>query len=106
MSEGNESIWWVYLLDCKSGRIYTGVSPDVTKRVEKHLFGKGALFTKINRPEQLLAAKPFPSKHEALKVEKQIKKMPAQGKRILASVWDQELKQRGIKLPSLQQVFN
>lgn len=106
MNEIKESIWWVYLLECNNGRIYTGVSPDVTKRIEKHVFGKGALFTKINKPQQLLTAKPFPSKHEALKVEKQIKKMPAQGKRILASVWDKELTQQGIKLPLLQQVFN
>ena len=41
-----------------------------------------------------------------LKVEKQIKKMPAQGKRILASVWDSEREQLGLELPDLQQVLN
>ena len=82
--------WWVYLLECNNGRIYTGVSPDVEQRVEKHRFGKGALFTKINQPEKLIASKAFVSKGEAIKVEKQIKKMPAAGKRILASVWNEE----------------
>lgn len=108
MSDTNSSgtIWWVYLLECTSGRIYTGVSPDVVKRVEKHVFGKGALFTRLNKPQRLLTAKPFPSKHEALKVEKQIKKMPAQGKRILASVWDSEREQLGLELPDLQQALN
>ena len=64
MSDTNSSgtIWWVYLLECTSGRIYTGVSPDVVKRVEKHMFGKGALFTRLNKPQRLLTAKPFPSK--------------------------------------------
>lgn len=87
MSNANssETIWWVYLLECTSGRIYTGVSPDVVKRVEKHVFGKGALFTRLNKPQRLLTAKPFPSKHEALKVEKQIKKGYLQTKVVIPS---------------------
>lgn len=89
-------------MECASGRIYTGVSPNVSKRVEKHAFGKGALFTKINKPQRLLTAKPFPSKHEALKVEKQVKKMPAQGKRVLAMVWANE---SNGDLPNLDHLF-
>lgn len=98
----SDDIWWVYLLECTSGRIYTGVSPNILKRVEQHTFGKGALFTKINKPQRLLTAKPFPSKHEALKVEKQVKKMPAQGKRILATVWANE---SNGDLPNLDHLF-
>lgn len=98
----SDEIWWVYLLECASGRIYTGVSPNVSKRVEKHTFGKGALFTKINKPQRLLTAKPFPSKREALKVEKQVKKMPAQGKRVLATVWANE---SNGDLPNLDHLF-
>lgn len=89
MNDANSSgtIWWVYLLECKSGRIYTGVSPNVEKRVSKHCMGKGALFTKINAPERLIGQKAFSSKREAIQVEKQIKKMPASGKRLLALIW-------------------
>ena len=89
MSETNSSgtIWWVYLLECKSGRIYTGVSPNVENRVNKHYMGKGALFTKINAPERLIGQKAFSCKREALQVEKQVKKMPASGKRLLAHIW-------------------
>ncbi|MFN3709519.1 MAG: GIY-YIG nuclease family protein [Alishewanella aestuarii] len=79
--------WYVYLLECSNKRIYTGVSPDVDARIRKHQFGKGALFTKINKPERLLAQKAFSSKREALQVEQQIKKMPAEGKRLLADLW-------------------
>ena len=81
------TVWWVYLLECKSGRIYTGVSPNVENRVNKHYMGKGALFTKINPPERLIGQKAFSSKREALQVEKQVKKMPASGKRVLAQIW-------------------
>jgi predicted GIY-YIG superfamily endonuclease len=84
--------WFVYLLECQSKRIYTGVSPDVANRLNAHTAGKGALFTKINRPERLLAFKQFATKREALQVEKQVKKMPASGKRILASLWLKEQK--------------
>lgn len=86
----DEQVWYVYLLECKNKRIYTGVSPNVSNRIQNHIIGKGALFTKINQPEFLLAQKSFNSKREALQVERQIKKMPAQGKRILASLWNSE----------------
>ncbi|SMG62582.1 [weak similarity to] endonuclease [methanotrophic bacterial endosymbiont of Bathymodiolus sp.] len=82
--------WYVYLLECKSKRIYSGVTPDLDKRLQAHAKGKGALFTKINAPEKLLAAKAFPSQRQALQIERQIKKMPAQSKRILADVWSRE----------------
>lgn len=84
MSEGQ---WFVYLLLCESGRIYTGVTPVLDRRIGAHVKGRGALFTKLNRPAKLLAAKPFPSHSEALKVEKQVKQARAGAKRVLANVW-------------------
>jgi predicted GIY-YIG superfamily endonuclease len=79
--------WFVYLLECTSGRIYTGVTPAVDRRIAMHIKGRGALFTKINRPTRLLAAKPFTSRHEAMKVEKQVKTAGAAEKRTLAAIW-------------------
>lgn len=84
MSEGQ---WFVYLLLCESGRIYTGVTPVLDRRIAAHAKGRGALFTKLNRPAKLLAAKPFPSHSEALKVEKQVKQARAGDKRVLADIW-------------------
>lgn len=89
----DEQVWYVYMLECKNKRIYTGVSPNVDNRVHKHTIGKGALFTKINQPERLLAQKAFTSKREAMQIERQIKKMPAEGKRILASLWNKPVSQ-------------
>lgn len=82
-----EAIWYVYLLECATGRIYTGVSPRPVERITTHQKGRGALFTRINQPQRLLAAKPFPGKRQALQVEAQIKRMPAAGKRHLARLW-------------------
>ncbi len=82
--------WYVYLLSCKSNRIYTGVTPDLTRRFDTHLLGKGALFTRINMPEELLAAKPYASKREAMRMEHQIKRLSRAQKQYLAERWSQE----------------
>jgi putative endonuclease len=85
-----EAIWYVYLLECATGRIYTGVSPRPAVRIATHRKGRGALFTRINQPQRLLAVKPFQGKRQALQVEAQIKRMPASGKRHLAKLWSGE----------------
>ena len=86
----SDTPWFVYLLECTSGRIYTGVSPHLDRRIAAHRRGKGALFTKINKPIRVLAAKPFPSKHEALVAERQIKPVRAAAKRVLAATWNKQ----------------
>lgn len=87
MSDG---VWYVYLLQCTGGRIYTGVTPRLDRRMSAHARGKGAKFTKINRPERLLGAKPYQDKRTAMQVEAQIKRMPAAGKRVLAGQWSEQ----------------
>lgn len=82
--------WFVYLLRCRGGRIYAGVTPDLPARLRKHRSGTGAAFTRINPPEALLAAKLFPSKVSALAVEYQVKQLSAPQKRGLASTWSEE----------------
>jgi putative endonuclease len=67
--------WFVYLLECRGGRIYTGVSPDFGRRISDHRAGKGAAFTRINPPERLLAVKQFSDKREAMRVEAQVKRL-------------------------------
>lgn len=65
--------WWVYMLICRDGRIYTGVSNDVVARYLTHLRGKGATFTRLNPPERLIAAAPIGTKAEAMKGEYALK---------------------------------
>lgn len=81
--------WYVYLLQTENNKIYTGISPNVNTRIEKHANGKGALFTKLNKPLKVLAYKAFPSKREAAMVEAQIKKIPKQSKLALIHIWNQ-----------------
>lgn len=87
MSDGE---WLVYLLECKGGRIYTGVTPALEGRMKAHASGNGARFTQWNTPERLMAICPQPSQRDALKLEAQVKRMPAKGKRLLAGIWLQQ----------------
>lgn len=85
-----EPAWYVYLLECQGARIYTGVTPNLDRRITTHRIGRGALFTRINQPQRLLAAKPFSSQRAARLIEAQVKRMPAAGKRLLARLWSEQ----------------
>lgn len=82
--------WFVYLVECRTRRIYTGVTPDLVNRMNAHRRRRGAAFTRINPPERLLAAKPFENRSEAQQVEAQVKRLPAAHKRFLAAEWSKE----------------
>ena len=83
--------WFVYLLECRNGRIYTGVSPDYERRIAAHRAGKGAAFTRINPPQRLLAVKAFGDKREAMRVEAQVKRLRRPQKLQLAQEWSESV---------------
>ena len=64
---------FVYILLTKSDTLYCGYTDDVEKRFNAHLEGRGAKYTRANKPVKLLWQKEFPSKNEALKEEYRIK---------------------------------
>jgi len=66
-------MWYVYILECKNGVLYTGVTNDVNRRIENHRQGKGGQFTKRAGVNKLLFKEKFNSKTEATKRESQIK---------------------------------
>jgi putative endonuclease len=67
--------WWLYLLMCRDGRTYVGITTDVAARFAAHSSGKGAKFTRSNPPVRLLGTQAFASKSEALKAEAALKKL-------------------------------
>lgn len=76
--------WFVYLIECEDGSLYTGVAVDVQKRYAQHASGKGARYTRSHPPRRLLAHFPHPDRSSALKAEYAIKQLPAAAKRALA----------------------
>ena len=81
----DEKTWYVYLLECKDGSIYTGVAIDVAARFAVHCAGKGARYTRAHPPLKILASLACEDQAGALRAEMRIKKMRATAKRIYAN---------------------
>lgn len=75
-----ESIWHLYILRCKDGSLYTGITTDVEKRFEAHRAGKGAKYTRGRCPLELVYREICADHSCALKRELEIKAMPRQQK--------------------------
>ncbi len=75
--------WYVYLIECEDGSLYTGIAVDVDKRFAQHAAGKGARYTRSHPPRRLLACFAHPDRSSALKAEYAIKKLTAAEKRAL-----------------------
>lgn len=76
-------IWYVYILKCSDGSLYTGITNNLEKRIETHNSGKGAKYTRGRTPVTLLASWIFETKSEALKEELRIKKLSRTSKEVL-----------------------
>ena len=81
------TVWYLYLIQCKNGRLYTGITPNLGARFEAHCVGKGALFTRLNPPQRMLAAQPFEGRSAASRAEIQMKGLTPSQKRFVASRW-------------------
>ena len=65
--------YYVYILLTEKNTYYCGYTDDVEKRYQAHLEGKGAKYTRANKPIKILWQKEFETKSEALKEEYRIK---------------------------------
>ena len=75
--------WFVYLIECEDGSIYTGIAIDVDARYAAHKSGKGARYTRSHPPRRLLAAIEYPNRSAASMAECQIKRLSPRDKREL-----------------------
>ncbi|MDG1097436.1 MAG: GIY-YIG nuclease family protein [Methylophilaceae bacterium] len=75
--------WFLYLIECQDGSIYTGITVDVDKRYAAHKAGKGAKYMRSHPPKRLLKVFEFANRSEASKAECKIKKLPANQKRAI-----------------------
>jgi putative endonuclease len=77
--------WFLYLLECVDGSVYTGIAVDVHKRYAQHASGKGARYTRARPPRRLLAAQAFPDRSAASKAEYAVKQLKPAEKRALCA---------------------
>ena len=68
--------WKLYIIQTKSGKLYTGITTDLKRRFDEHKSNKkGASFFNFSEPEFILYEEDHPSRSEASKREYLIKKM-------------------------------
>jgi len=66
-------MWFVYVLQCHDGSLYTGITNNLSKRVSDHNEGKGGAYTRSHLPAILIHSERKLSKSIALKREAEIK---------------------------------
>lgn len=67
--------YYVYLLRCRDGTLYTGFTDDPERRLRVHNAGKGAKYTRSRLPVELVYQEQCPDKSAALRREREIKRM-------------------------------
>ena len=68
-------MYFVYLIQCEGGSIYTGITTDVSRRFKEHQDKKGGHYTCAHKAEKILHTEKYQTRSEALKREAEIKKM-------------------------------
>lgn len=71
-----EDKWYVYILRCGDGTLYTGITTDVPRRLQMHRSGRGAKYTRGRQPLELVYTEVCGDHSQALKREWQIKQLP------------------------------
>jgi putative endonuclease len=66
-------MYFVYLLECKDGSIYTGITTDVERRLSEHKKGKGGHFTRSKVAKRIIYTEKHPDRSSASKREAEIK---------------------------------
>ena len=77
--------WFLYLLECSDGSVYTGIATDVAARFEKHASGLGARYTRPRKPVSVLASFELTDRASASRAEYWVKRLTPAQKRGLAA---------------------
>lgn len=75
-------MWKVYIVRCSDDTLYTGITTDTERRLYEHNTptGKGAKYTRMRQPVELVYVKEMKSKSDAAKEEYRIKQLSREDK--------------------------
>jgi putative endonuclease len=73
-------MWIVYVLRCRDGSLYTGITNDLNRRLLVHRSGKGSAYTRSRLPVRLVYSERRASRGAALSREAAIKRLPRAAK--------------------------
>jgi len=80
----DNAAWFVYILRCRNGSLYTGISTDIDRRLQEHRSGKrGARALRGNWPERVVFSCVLRSRSDAQRLEYRIKQLTRQQKQAL-----------------------
>ncbi len=68
------SIYYVYILNCENGSLYTGYTNDLERRYCEHITGAGSKYTRAFKPVGIAQVWEVEDKNVAMKIEYYIKK--------------------------------
>ena len=80
-------MYYVYMLECADGTLYTGWTPDLNKRIEQHSSGRGSKYVRSRLPFHLRYTESFSTKSAAMRREYALKQLTRNEK--LALIDDQ-----------------
>jgi putative endonuclease len=78
--------WFLYLIECRDGSIYTGITVNITARYAAHASGKGARYTRSHPPRRLLAVVDYANQSRAAAAEHAVKTLSPAEKRAYATL--------------------
>lgn len=67
-------MYFLYILECEDGSLYTGITTDVSRRLEEHVSGKGAQYTRARKAKRIAYVEPHPDRSSASRREAEIKR--------------------------------
>jgi putative endonuclease len=79
-------MYFVYILRCSDGSLYTGITTDVKRRLEEHKVGIGSRYTRAKKGEEIVYVEECENRSIASKRENQIKRMDRKKKLELFSI--------------------
>lgn len=78
--------YYVYMIECKDGKLYTGITNNLERRLKDHNSGNGGRFTRFRAPVTLVYIEEVLNRSEALKREAAIKRLTRKEKVALVGV--------------------
>jgi putative endonuclease len=73
-------MYFLYILKCTDGSLYTGITTDVERRLAEHKNKAGGHYTRAHKADSIVHTETYDNRSEALKREAKIKRMSREGK--------------------------
>jgi len=73
--------WFLYILKCKDGTYYTGITNDLSRRIKQHNDGSASRYTRSRLPAKLVYQEPCKGRSQALRKEYAMKQLSRKEKK-------------------------